>query len=186
LDSSVSGKLTSAERLRQNVEKPLSQATTPSAAETSLQLELEAEYERGRTETAQLARERMDQIKLTAKTRITDLQSRLDAETTKHTEDINKAREIVSRLKEELRKTQEELTKAVEEKDILVAKSRLYVQQVRESKQEEQVKLVKASMEKVYTKLGAELGANEIYDGKHVLNLVRNAIKESLKDNGIA
>jgi chromosome segregation ATPase len=176
-------------------------AASSAASASSLEALLAVEYERGRSDTIALAKEKISDMKENASARFAAMQAQLDEAQRRNEKDRDTAREAVQRLREELRAAaaareaaESALETAQAEKDALADKSQKYVAQLRARMAEASesaasdrraavaaasVDVVRASLERVFTNLHAQVKPKELYEGTEVLALVRAVLKQA-------
>lgn len=131
------------------------------------------QYEKGKEETADAARQKIRQIQETATNRIQELEqqlAQLNEGKQTHTATLQEAKSIISDLKAKLRA-------AEAEKEELVAKSKDYVGRMRTASQEMVTGGVKRVLDALYSEMEKDITSDSIYDGKDVLIHLRNKIK---------
>jgi len=138
-----------------NDSTPIVKAAAVGKAETS------DEFDRGRQEMLELAKDRIRQIKDAASQRI------LAGEEKWQTENMRSEAQI-AQLRTELKAMHEDREKSGQ-------KLEQYVAQVRRARQEDAARIAKAVAEAAYNRVNTEVKANELYDGASVLKMLRQA-----------
>lgn len=148
--------------------------------------DLRREYERGQSDTLTACKERIEQIKTTAKTKFGELEAEIAGARKKNTDDIEQAKLIIGKLRGELKATTLrleaqtiELKTSIDERERMRERSRAYVAQVqeRDQKREPTSKIVRACMERVFTQISAAINPKDITDGAQMLEVVKRQIQ---------
>jgi len=130
--------------------------------------DLQREYERGKSETLEAAKERLQQIREQYTSRVKELEQKISADTAQRDQQMVKVRELVTKLRDDLAREKDE-------KDQIIAKSRQQAQD-REGKKDANIKMVKAVMDRVYTTVSSEVKNVEFCESATVLAMVKRTL----------
>jgi len=158
--------------------QPQSQSNVSAAAASAVASLVEEAYERGRTESLQLAKEKIDNLKRTAASKFEELKTETDRIAAAAESRAVSAEARARAAEKQVAELQQSLEQALQEQNRLKELTRTYVGKTREERKEDQKVTTLHTIETVYSRLQGVIQPNDVYDGAQVLSIIRDQLKQ--------
>jgi hypothetical protein len=147
-----------------------------------------SEYERGKNDTLQLARDKILEMKTNAQAKFTTLQESLNTVNEQYDNDMNRARTLIDKLRNDLNIANEDrerlsnnIVTLTHEKDNLFDKSQQYIEQTRSQQYSNSIDLLKSSMDSIYNTMCTQIEEKNFYTGEQILSTLKITLKNILQ-----